>query len=352
MLSEETIKLIPLGGLDLTSMNRYSGYEQLLQYRFAASTTLRRIDINQIDITYTYNGSIDADEQIDVRSEIPGIVRSINFTEGSNVSKGQLLVKIDDRELKAQLQQALTLENQAGEIAKRSQKLLDAEAISKEENENLLAEYESLQAQTQLIRVQISKTEVRAPFRGKIGLRNVSVGSYLTPTAVISRLVSINPVKITFSLPEKYMGQVNTSSTIEFTVAGSQTKYTAKVYAVEPSIETNTRSLSLRARAANPNGKLLPGSFAKVRFPLSHIDGAILIPTEAVVPVQKGKQVFITKNGKAKAIDIQSDLRLDSVVLVTEGLKVGDTVLTSGLMAVKEGSPVKVNIKRGNVKGN
>ena len=290
------------------------------------------------------SGSIDANEQIDLRSELPGIVRSINFNEGSNVAKGALLLKIDDRELKAQLQQAITRENQAGEMAKRSQKLLDAEAISTEENENLLAEYRSLQAQTQLIRVQISKTEVRAPFSGKLGLRNISVGSYITPTTTITRLVSTNPVKVTFSLPEKYMGQINTSSTITFTVAGSQKKYKAKVYAVESSIETNTRSLTLRAKANNADGKLIPGSFAKIQFPLSQIAGAILIPTQAVVPVQKGKQVFIVQNGKAKAIDIASDIRLDSAVLVTEGLKNGDTVLTSGLMALKDGSPVKVRI--------
>jgi len=298
------------------------------------------------------SGSIDANEQIDLRSELPGIVISINFEEGSYVSKGDLLLKIDDRELKAQLQQAITRENQAGEMAKRSKKLLDAEAISTEENENILAEYKSLQAQTQLIRVQISKSEVRAPFSGKLGLRNISAGSYITPTTTIARLVSINPIKVTFSLPEKYMGQVNNSSTIEFTVAGSQNKYKAKVYAVEPSIETNTRSLTLRAKAANPDGKLIPGSFAKIQFPLSQIAGAILIPTQAVVPVQKGKQVFIAQNGKAKAIDIQSDIRLDSVVLVTEGLKNGDTVLTSGLMALRDGSRVKVKINHSNTNKN
>lgn len=298
------------------------------------------------------SGTIDANEQIDLRSELSGIVRSINFEEGSNVSKGDLLLKIDDRELKAQLQQAITRENQAGEMAKRSQKLLDVEAISTEENENLLAEFRSLQSQSQLIRVQISKTEIRAPFSGKLGLRNISTGSYITPTTSIARLVSINPVKVTFSLPEKYVGQVNPSSTIEFTVAGSQNIYKAKVYAVEPSIETNTRSLTLRAKAANPDGKLLPGSFAKIQFPLSQIDGAILIPSQAVVPVQKGKQVFIAQNGKAKAINIQSDIRLDSVVLITEGLKNGDTVLTSGLMALKDGSPIKVKINPPNINKN
>lgn len=209
------------------------------------------------------SGNIDADEQIDLKSELSGLVKSINFTEGSTVSKGDLLVKIDDRELKAQLQQAITKENQAGEIAKRSQKLLDAEAISTEENENLLADYKSLQAQTQLIRVQVSKTEIRAPFSGKVGLRNISAGSFITPTTTITRLVSINPIKISFSLPEKYMEQINTSSSISFTVSGSQNTYTAKVYAIEPSIEANTRSLKLRAKAANPNGKYSPAVLQK-----------------------------------------------------------------------------------------
>ncbi len=295
----------------------------------------------------TSSGSIEANEQVEIRSEVSGVVRSINFNEGSLVSKGQLLCKIDDRELKAQLQEAETREKVAGENAGRSKKLLAAEAISQEEFGNVNSEYFSLRSQTQLIRVQLSKTEIRAPFSGRIGLRNISPGSFVTSATNIASLVNINPVKVTFSLPEKYIRQVSTGTKITFSVAGVSKKYYATVYAIEPSVNVTTRSLMLRATAPNPEGNLLPGTFAKVDLPLTQIKGAILIPTLAIVPVLKGKQVFIANNGKAKAVPVESDIRTDSLILISSGLKNGDTVITSGLMALKDGSQIKVTVNPG-----
>ncbi len=294
----------------------------------------------------TVTGSIDANEQVQVRSEVQGIVRNISFKEGTNVSKGQVLFKIDDSELRAQLTQALTRENLAAETERRAKLLLEKEAISREEYDVALADYRSLKAQTQLIRAQLAKTQVRAPFSGKIGLRSVSEGEYLTPTTVVTSLVSINPVKITFSVPEKYSGMVRNNTKLSFTVSGSDKKYTATVYAIEPLVEATTRTLQLRARAANPDGSLIPGSFASISLPLATIENAILVPTEAVVPVQNGKKVYITANGKAKEVMIETSARTEKDVLVTEGLKEGDTVLTTGLMTIKEGSPVRVKTGR------
>ncbi len=290
------------------------------------------------------SGTIEANEQVAIRSEISGLIRSINFTEGTNVSKGSVLIKIDDRELQAQLAQALTREKLAGENASRSAKLLKSEAISAEENDNIKAEYQALQAQTQLIRAQLSKTIVIAPFSGKIGLRSISSGAYVTPTTDIANLVNTNPVKISFSIPEKYAQRVKAGSNVTFTVAGFSKTFNASVYAVEPAVNITTRSLVLRAKANNPKGELIPGTFANVNLPLEEIKDAILIPSQAVVPVIKGKQVYISKDGKAKAVMITSDLRTDKNVLVLSGLKAGDTVLTTGVMALKPDAPVKVKI--------
>ncbi|MXV13937.1 efflux RND transporter periplasmic adaptor subunit [Hufsiella ginkgonis] len=295
------------------------------------------------------SGSVQANEQVQIRSEVPGLVRAIGFSEGSSVSKGQVLLRIDDSELRAQLAQALTKEKLSAENENRAKQLLEKEAISREEYETSLADLRSLQAQTQLIRAQLAKTLVRAPFSGKIGLRSISVGEYLTPTTAVANLVNTDPVKIQFSVPEKYAGQLDVNSSISFSIAGLPGKYSARIFAIEPGIDAGSRTLQLKARAANPSGKLLPGSFAKIDLPLATIKDAILIPTQAVVPVMNGKKVYITEDGKAKEVMIETSARTEKDVLVTSGLKAGDTVLTTGIMAMKPETAVKV--KTGSGKG-
>lgn len=293
----------------------------------------------------TLSGSIEANEQIEVRSEVSGVVESINFQEGSYVSKGQQLFKINDLELRAQLSQARTKQTLASENERRAKLLLQKEAISQEEYDIASADLRSAQAQTQLIQAQIAKTSVRAPFSGKIGLRSISKGTYVTPTTIVANLVNTSQVKITFSIPEKYATQMKINTLLSFTTSGSKEKYTAKVYAIEPEIEETTRTLKMRAIAQNPNGKLLPGTFANVSLPLENINDALLVPTEALIPVQNGKKVFVSVNGKAKEIMVETGARTDKDVLVLTGLKAGDTVLTTGVMTLKDDAPVKVNIK-------
>lgn len=291
------------------------------------------------------SGAIEANENVEIRSEVSGIVEKIYFTEGTNVSKGQILVKVNDIELRAQLSQAVTKQNLAAENERRAKLLLQKEAISQEEYDIASAEYRSLKAQTQLIQAQIAKTVIKAPFSGKIGLRNISPGTYITPTTLITKLVSANQVKISFSIPEKYASEVENNTPIQFTIPNNPQKFTAKIYAIEPEIETSTRTLKIRAIAENPNGKLLAGTFATVELPLKNIKGAISIPSEAVVPVQDGKVVYIANNGKAKEVKIETIARTDKDVIVTQGVKSGDTILTSGVMALKDEADIKVKVK-------
>lgn len=291
------------------------------------------------------SGSIDANEQVEIRSEVSGIVENINFEEGTVVVKGQQLFKINDLELRAQLSQAKTKQTLASENERRARLLLQKEAISQEEYDIASADFRSARAQTQLIQAQIAKTSVKAPFSGKIGLRSISKGTYVTPTTVIANLVNTNQVKITFSIPEKYATQMKVNTLLSFTVAGSKEQFSAKIYAIEPGIEVATRTLKMRAVAQNPNGKLIPGTFANVALPLEKINDALLVPTEALIPVQNGKKVFVSINGKAKEVMVETGARTDKDVLVLTGLKPGDTVLTSGVMTLKEDSPVKVMLK-------
>lgn len=297
------------------------------------------------DNNLSLSGSIEANEQVEIRSEVSGIVESINFEEGSNVSKGQVLFKVNDIELRAQLAQASTKEGLASENERRAQLLLKKEAISQEEYDMARADYKSAQAQTQFIRAQIGKTSVKAPFSGKIGLRSISPGTYITPSILVAKLVNIGKLKITFSIPEKYASKIKPNSNLSFTVSGSNEKYTAKIYAIEPEVEIATRTLQVRAITDNKDGKLLPGTFANVELPLDIIKNAIVIPTEAIVPIQNGKKVFIAVDGKAKEVKVETTTRTDASVLVLSGLNAGDTLITSGVMSLKNETPVKVNIK-------
>lgn len=290
------------------------------------------------------SGSIEANEQVEVRSEVSGVVRGIYFKEGSMVAKGQTLVKIDDIELRAQLAEAQVRQQLASENERRAKLLLEKEAISQEEYDVANAELKSAGAQAQLIQAQISKTALVAPFSGKIGLRYVSPGSYVTPTTLIANLVNDSQVKITFAIPEKYANLMKVDTQINFTVAGSPESFPATVYAVEPEVETTTRTQQIRALAQNPNNKLVPGTYASISVPLETNNNAILIPTQAVIPIQNGKKVFVSEGGKAKEIIIETSTRTDQEIWVTSGLKAGDTVLTTGIMSLRNGVPVKVNI--------
>ncbi len=295
---------------------------------------------NDLEVT----GAIEANESVVLKSEVSGLVTGIYFQEGTTVSKGSILVKVNDRDIQAQLQDALTKQKLSATNENRAKQLLAKGAISQEEYDTALADLKSLQAQAQLIRAQLAKTTIRAPFTGRVGLRSISAGTYLTPATVIANLVSTNPVKITFSVPEKYAGQVKINSEIIFTTDGSAKQNKGKVYAIEPGINATTRTLQIRALAPNADDALLPGSFAKIKLALTTLQNAILIPNEAVIPVLKGKIVYIQKDGKAKEVKVEAGTRTDENIVITSGLKAGDTVLTTGSMALKKDAPVKVHL--------
>jgi membrane fusion protein (multidrug efflux system) len=295
---------------------------------------------NALEVT----GSLEANEAVSLHGEVSGLVKGIYFKEGSHVKKGQLLVKINDLDIQAQLREAMTKQNLSASNENRAKQLLEKGAISQEEYDTSVAELQSLKAQAQLIRAQLAKTSIVAPFSGRIGLRTISEGEYLTPATAIANLLSTSPIKINFSVPEKYASQIKMNSSISFTNAGSKKIYTGKVFAIEPGINAVTRTLHIKALAQNADNELIPGSFAKIKLALSTLSDAILIPNEAVIPVENGKVVYIAKNGVAQQVAVESGARTDKNILITSGLNVGDTVLTSGSMTLKPESPVKVSL--------
>ncbi|MEX0610197.1 MAG: efflux RND transporter periplasmic adaptor subunit [Balneolaceae bacterium] len=293
-------------------------------------------------------GTIIANEEIELKSEVSGKITQISFEEGRSVNKGQLLLKINDSELKAQLQRANFRQNLAAERENRQAKLLDKGGISQEDYDATLNELNVLEAEVALIEAQIDKTEIRAPFDGNVGLKYVSEGSYISPTTRIATLQSLDPIKIDFSVPERYSSTVEVGNRLEFTVQGSEEQFEATIYAIEPRINNQTRTLSIRALGENPDGVLLPGAFANLDLVLQEIDDALLIPTIAVIPDLQGQKVFTYKNGKVVEKRVTIGIRTEDDVQITSGISAGDSVLTTGLLQVQDGAEVRINQNKGN----
>ncbi|GLU43930.1 efflux RND transporter periplasmic adaptor subunit [Allomuricauda sp. NBRC 101325] len=297
------------------------------------------------DDNIAISGTLEADEEIDIRSEVSGIIESINFKEGTKVASGQILVQVNDIELRAQLSKALTAKKLAAENERRAKLLLEKQAISQEEYDIASADFQSASAEAELIDAQISKTKVRAPFAGTIGLRTISKGTYVTPSTVIAKLVNTDELKITFAIPEKYASKVHVGTVLNFTTSDSKEEYEANIYAIDPQVDITTRTLRMRAIMDNHENKLYPGAFANIKLPLETVNDALLVPTEALIPVQNGKRIFVAQNGVAKEIDVEIGSRTGSSVRVLSGLHEGDTIVTYGVMALQNGTPINVKLE-------
>ena len=260
--------------------------------------------------------------------------------EGTRVKKGDLLAKVNDLPLQAQLEKLVAQLKMAEAKEFRQRSLLNKDAISQESYDQVQTDVQTIKADINLIKANISQTELRAPFDGIIGLRYVSEGSFTTMSTKIARLIKISPIKIEFSISEKYVSEIKIGYPITFKIVGNNQVFTASVYAIDPKIDLDTRTVSLRALYQNKNEELRPGTFAGVTLELSKIDNAIAIPTEALIPQMDGEQVFIYKNGKAQSIKVNTGLRTASQIQITDGLNFGDTLITSGIMQLRQNLPI------------
>ncbi len=289
------------------------------------------------------SGTLRPDEEVDLAFETSGKIVGINFTEGTRVKRGDLLAKINDRPLQAQLDklQAQLKMSEAKEFRQRS--LLDRDAISQESYDQIVTDVQSIKADIDLIRARISETELRAPFDGIIGLRYLSEGSYATPSTKIARLIKTSPIKIEFSIPEKYAQEIKIGYPVTFVIDGNNKVFNASVYAVDPKIDIETRTIVIRALYPNKNDELKSGRYAGITLQLSQIDDAIAIPTEALIPEMDGERVFIYNNGKAHSKKVNTGLRTESKIQITDGLILGDTLITTGIMQLRENLPIMLD---------
>jgi membrane fusion protein, multidrug efflux system len=286
-------------------------------------------------------GTIIGNETVDLRPEVSGRVIGIFFEEGSFVEKGKKLLKLNDAELQAQLVRLEAQEKLLTDEEYRKRKLLDIKAVSQEEYDAALNQLKITKAEKQLLLAQVAKTEIYAPFSGKIGLRLISPGSFVVSNTVVASLQQVDPVKVEFDIPEKYSSLVKDGMDISFTLENLDSVFHGKVYARETSINPDTRTLKVRALASNRQQLLMPGRFARVRLVLETFPDALTVPSEALVTDQAISSVYLCISGKAKFTKVLTGIRTDSEVQVKEGLQNGDSLIVTGLMQLAKDSPVK-----------
>ena len=288
-------------------------------------------------------GNLLPDEEVDLSFETSGKIVAINFQEGSAVRKGDLLAKVNDKPLLAQLSRYEAQLKLAEDRVYRQSALLERDAVSQEAYEQARTELATLNADIEIVKSNIALTELRAPFDGIIGLRNVSEGAYASPDVVVAKLTKIAPLKIDFYVPERYASQIKPGTRPSLTLEARHERFEPALYATEAQVDVTTRTLAVRARYPNARGRLLPGRFATVQIRMHEIPDAIAVPTEAIVPEMGIDKVFLYRSGKAHAVEVTTGLRTESSIQIISGLNVGDTLITSGTLQLREGLPVTLD---------
>jgi membrane fusion protein (multidrug efflux system) len=295
-----------------------------------------------IENTLIIPGNILPNEQIEIRSELSGRIEVLNFNEGSFVKKGTLLVKVDDSELRAQIQKLEAQMAQAKADEVRKKQLIEVSGITREEYDASATRVKELDADIKLIRTRIGKSSITAPFDGFVGLRLASPGAYVSSGNIISTLVETDPAKIEFNVPEKYVGGIAKGMDVTFKLSGGTEEFKGKVYATDPMIDANTRALKIRALCSNKANKLVPGAYVEVTLQLEKIENAIMIPTMALVPLMNGDNVYLINNGRVTLTEVATGLRNERMIQVVSGVDKGDTLAVTGLLALRDGIPVTI----------
>lgn len=292
--------------------------------------------------TLTVTGTVRAAEAVELSAETTGKLTGIFFTEGAAVRAGDLLARINDAELRAELKSA-TYRRELAELKEhRVAALLGKGGANQQDHDVATNELQVLRAETDLIEAQLAKTELRAPFDGIIGLRLVSEGAQVTTATRLATLQNLETVKLDFAVPEKYAELITAGGRVSFSVAGGTQQHEAEIYAVEPRINEQTRTLLVRARAPNPGARLRPGAFAEIEVPLTPQANALLVPPVAVVPGLTEKNLYVVRDGLAVRRSVQLGVRTATRVQIVAGLEPGETVITSGIQSLRPGLPVEV----------
>ena len=290
----------------------------------------------------TLPGTILANEVTDIYPEISGRLTYLNVAEGRNVSQGTLIGRIYDGDLQAQLKKLQVQLSMAKRTTERYAELRKIDGVSKQEYDIQALDVNNIQADIAIVQSNIRRTRITAPFSGTLGLRNVSQGAYVSPSTIITTIRQNSRLKIDFNVPETYAAKIKPGQVIDFTIDGNNKTYTAKIIASEMGLTTDTRSLLARAEIISKDKELLPGLFVKVNTSFDPDPNAIMVPSNAIISGAREKQVGIAREGKVVMTTVTTGIRDSANVEIISGLRVGDTVITSALMNLKEGMPVQI----------
>jgi len=291
-----------------------------------------------IPISIEVNGTVLSEEMIELRPEISGRLTYLSIPDGEKVTEGTVLAKINDADLQAQLEQQKVQLELAEKTEQRLKKLLAVNGVNQAEYDAALSQVNLFEANIKVLNAQIDKTVIKAPFTGKLGLRLVSAGAYVTPQILIGTLQQTDKIKIDFTVPEVYKNLVCFGDTVFVQSSVGAENLTATISAVEPQINTDTRNIKVRARLNN--GILNPGAFVKVL--LSQKGKGIVVPSNAIIPDALSNQVIVVKNGKAVFKNVETGVRTSDAVQLVKGINIGDSIIVSGVLFVRQNAKVKI----------
>lgn len=307
-----------------------------VQKKVAAYIASPSLLINQLSVS----GSLLAFDEVELKNEVSGRVVMLNLPEGKVVAKGTLLVKLFDEDLQAVLKK---LESQLAvqeQIYKRQSELQKVNGISQNDYEQTGLQLNTLRADIAVQKTLIRKTEVRAPFDGVIGLRNISLGAVVTPATLLATIRSSAKIKLDFSVPEKYSSLIVQGMKVVFTTNDANEQFHATVFATEKGIDASTRNLKVRALVNSTSNRLVSGAYANVTLRLSENKKALLIPSSAIIPQEDSKNIIVARGGKAHFVEVKTGIRQAANVEILDGIQFGDTVITTGIQFLKEDAPL------------
>lgn len=300
------------------------------------------VEQHELSETVEVPGSLLPAEETQIRAEVSGRVVQLNIPEGGVVKKGDVLVKLFDLDLQAALKKLEVQLQIAQKTEQRQKELLDIKGISQQDYDLATLNVDNLKADIESTRIAISKTEIRAPYEGQVGLRNVSLGSYLGPTDIVTTLRDVNQLKLDFFVPEKYAKTIHKGYVVKFRVDGGRKDHVGTVIATEGNVNAATRSLRIKAIVKGKDPELVPGVFAKVNLQLGETNDALMIPTQAIIPTARNKQVIVLRKDTAIFNVVETGIRDSAYVQINSGLKRGDTVITTGLMSIRPSAKLKI----------
>ena len=299
------------------------------------------LESRPFESSIAFNGTLLADQAIDIKSELRGKIETIAFTDGQQVARGELIVTIESGELGAELASIREQLALAETNAERRQALFESGSVTASERDDALSRREVLRAQERRLAVRLAKARIEAPFAGTLGLRQVSPGDLIEADTLITTLQTLAQLKVDFSVPERFRNEVEPGTRLLLSVAGHQRPFAATIRAISPRVDVNTRTLTVRADVANPQRRLLPGNYARVELVMRN-DAALVVPSVAVLQSLEGGSVFTVENGIAVRRAVEMGQRTVSSVEILRGLSPGDEVITSGVQSVRDGQAVDV----------